>query len=116
MSTGYLGELEEVIRLRCRCTATHRKTVFVREKTEDDETVWCGDVEVFDLVDCKEARRCYAWKDRQDALRIVTVLHSRIVDSPHRAVQAAIFTGVQPPMLAPEDVEAIMQKMRQKAA
>ncbi|HEV2331034.1 MAG TPA: hypothetical protein VGY56_19805 [Verrucomicrobiae bacterium] len=94
----------------------HLKTVFVHEKTEDDETVWSGNVEVFDLVDCKDANRCYARKDTQDALRIVTVLHSRIVDSPRRAVQAAIFTGVQPPMLAPEDLEAVMRKMRQAAA
>lgn len=58
MSTGYFGELEKAIRLRCRCAAIHRKTVFVHEKTEDDETVWSGDVEEFDLVDCKDANRC----------------------------------------------------------
>lgn len=112
----YLAELGKTIRLRCQCTPTHRQTISVHEKTEDNETIWFGDVEVFDLTDCKHASRCYAWQDIRDALRIVTVLHSKIVDSARRAVQVAIFTGVQPPMLASADLEAVMQKMRQTAA
>ena len=118
MTTGaeYLAELENTIRSRCRCIATHRQTVSVHEKTEGNETIWFGDVEVFDLIGCKDATKCYAWQDVHDGLRVVTILHSKVVDSPRRAVQAAIFTGVQPPMLASADLQAVMQKMRQTAA
>lgn len=111
----YLADLENTVQLRCGCQVTHRESIFVHEKTSDNETVWFGDVEVFDLIDCKDAQTCYAWQSFEDGIRIVTILRSRIVDSPHRAVQAAIFTGVQPPMLALTD-EATMLKQRMEQA
>ncbi|MGH7979548.1 MAG: hypothetical protein ACREE6_09240 [Limisphaerales bacterium] len=100
LDAEYLSELQRTIELRCRCKAVHRQTVFIHEKTADGETIWGGDVEVFDLMDYKESSRCYAWQDIEGGVRIVTILHSRLVDSPHRAVQAAIYTGIQRPMFA----------------
>jgi hypothetical protein len=137
----YLAELQDSIELRCRCSATHRQTVFIHEKTGDNETVWFGDVEVFDLTGCKESTRCYAWQCVENGVQIVTILRSRLVDSPHRAVQAALFSGIQSPMyvlandpallgkriesakralhdaqIKAEDLEAIMHTVRQTAA
>ena len=112
---AYLEEIKSAIQGRCHCDATHRQTVFIHEKTADSETVWFGEVEVFDLTGCREAKRCYAWQSLEYGFRIVTILHSRIVDSPHRAVQAAVFSGVQPPMLAVTD-EAIAFKERMAKA
>src|SRR5215469_12268093 len=114
-NTEYLAALEKAIQLRCRCTATYRQTVFVHEKTEDNETVWFGDVEVFDLIGCKGASRCYAWLNTEHGVRVVTILHSRVVGSACRAVQAAIFSGVQPPMPAAEEDSEILKRNTEKA-
>src|SRR5215469_8367680 len=111
MDTGYLADLEKAIRLRYRCTTTHRQSVFVHEKTPDNETIWIGDVEVFDLTGCKDASRCFAWEDIEDDLRIVIILQSRFVDSAQRAVQAAIYSGVQSPK-APAGEDASHSRQR----
>ncbi|HEV2318868.1 MAG TPA: hypothetical protein VGV18_03915 [Verrucomicrobiae bacterium] len=95
--TAYLDDLERAIQLRYQCRAIHRQTVFVHEKTSANETVWSGNVELFDLIGCKDASRCYAWEDLRDGIRILTILHSNFVDSANRAVQAAIVCGAQRP-------------------
>ena len=115
MNPGYLAELEHAIRFRLRCSAEHLQTVFVHEKNADNETVWFGDVEVFDLIQCKEAKSCYAWQGFEAGVRVVTILHSRLVDSPHRAIQAAIFSGVQLPMFAVSGNPAIFKHRMDRA-
>ena len=112
---AYLEEIKGAIQARCHCDATHLLTVFIHEKTADRETVWFGEVEVFELTGCRESKRCYGWQSFENGLRIVTILHSRIVESPHRAVQAAIFTGVQPPMLAVTDEAMDFTERMEKA-
>ncbi len=91
----YLKNVENVIRDKYRCDAAHRKTVFVHERTASNANVWFGDVEVFDLDGCGESKRCYAWQCVECGRQILTVLHSNLVDSPHRAVQSAVFMGIQ---------------------
>lgn len=93
----YLDELAVAIRVNHQCKPTHRASIFVCEKNNDDETVWEGSVEVFHLADHPESDTCYAWLDRKDpGARILTVLGNVLVDSPKRAVQAAIFMDMQP--------------------
>lgn len=93
----YLGELKKAIDLKYQCQATHKETVFVREKTEKDETVWSGYVETFDLAGHPKAGRCYAWQHIESkGIKIFTILENQWIDSPHRAIQAAIFVGAQP--------------------
>ena len=70
---------------------------------------------MFALTGCKEADKCYAWQSVEERIRVVTVLHSRLVDSAHRAVQAAIFSGVQPPMFAIADDPAFIQRRMERA-
>ena len=96
LNPGYLAEIQNVIKQRYGCQAVHRETTFVEEKTGHNETIWFGDVEVFDLDGRGGSDKCYAWQSIEDG-RIVTILHNRLVDSPARAVQAAIFTGIQRP-------------------
>lgn len=72
----------------------------------DDQTMWAGEVEVFDLIGHAEAERCYAWSHREkdtngnvlnsEKFKLITVLGKRPVDSPKMAVRAAIFYNVQP--------------------
>ena len=103
MSTGadYLETLQAAILIKHGCKPTHKDTIFVREKTNDDEIVWEGHVEVFDLTGHHEAKTCYAWqhKDSQANVKIFAVLESKLITSPVRAVQAALFAGIQPPLL-----------------
>ena len=90
--------LEAAIALKHNCKPSHKETVLVREVTKADETIWEGNVEVFELAGHSESKRCYAWKnpDGKGGYKIFTVLESHVVNSANRAVQAAIFTNALP--------------------
>jgi hypothetical protein len=88
----YIGELKEAIRKLHGCEAEHVETVPVTE-TFQGQTVWQGEVEVFDLLACPHASRAYAWAhetEDADKRRHITVLHVPPVVSPQTAVRAAI--------------------------
>ena len=61
-------------------------------ETFQGQTVWEGTVQVFDLTGHPTASRCYAWSHETDQgkRRYVAVLHEGPVDSPDKAVRAAI--------------------------
>jgi len=90
---GHIEALMAAIILKHRCRAVHRETVVIHEKTEADETVWEGLVSVFDLSGHRKAKVCYAWPHFKPngKVKLITVLGSRTIDSPRKAVQAAIF-------------------------
>ena len=89
----YIGELKKVIRQLHGCEAEHAETVPVKEVFQG-QTVWEGEVEVFDLPESPEADRIYAWAHETDNAdqprRTVTVLHVPPVVSPELAVRASI--------------------------
>jgi hypothetical protein len=93
MSEDYIAELAEVIRALHGSEASYVETVAVKE-THQGETVWEGDVEVFDLDGHPKASRVYAWAHETDDAdrpkRHVTVLHIPPVVSPVLAVRASI--------------------------
>ena len=60
----------------------------VVEKFEG-ETVWEGEVLVFQLLDHPTVARCYAWEVDGE---VTAVLHEGPVDGPQAAVRAAILT------------------------
>jgi hypothetical protein len=64
------------------------------KETHEGQTVWEGEVEVFDLQDHPRAPRVYAWAHETDDAdkpkRHVTVLHIPPVISPELAVRASI--------------------------
>jgi len=73
-------------------TATFEETVRVIEDYEG-ERAWEGDVHVFALEGHPRARRAYAWAvpvPGTERKRFYAVLHEGPVDSPERAVRAAI--------------------------
>lgn len=85
--------LKSAILLRYRCEAMHCQSVHVHE-LQDGQTIWEGYVEVFDLMDFPEAHTCYAWSHADvESVTITTVLCSNWINSPQKAVQAAIFAG-----------------------
>ena len=73
------------------CDSTWAESVPLKEMFQG-QTVWEGIVQVFDLVDHPSASRCYAWSHETDAgnRRYVAVLHQGPIDSPEKAVRAAI--------------------------
>lgn len=95
----YLVELQKVIERKYHCSATHCETVFVEEKAAGIETVWSGFVEIFDLRGHDYANVCYAWQSiRTTGIRTFSVLGSTVIDSPNRAIQAAIFVDAEKPV------------------
>ena len=106
----YLTLLQQAIEERHQCRAVYRESIHVHE-TMDDQTIWAGEVEVFELAGHAEAARCYAWSHREkgtngsvlnsETMHLITVLGKRPVDSPQMAVRAAIFYDVQPATIHP---------------
>jgi hypothetical protein len=90
---NYIDELAEVIRKLHGSEATHVETVPIKEVFQG-QTVWEGEVEVFDLAGHPKASRVYAWAHETDDAdrpkRHVTVLHIPPVTSPELAVRASI--------------------------
>lgn len=82
-------ELKDVILKLHGSEATHVETVPVKE-TFQGQTVWEGDVEVFDLADHPKASRVYAWSHDTgdpDNPQHITVLQIPPATTPLRAVQ-----------------------------
>ena len=75
------------------CGATWRETVPVHEVFRG-ETVWQGDVEVFDLAGHPKAKHCYAWSHldgaKDERTRFVAVLEIPPVESAETAVRVQI--------------------------
>src|SRR5205807_10366043 len=57
---NYIEELQQVIRELYGSDSTHVETVPVKEVFKG-ETMWDGEVEVFDLADHPKTDRVYAW-------------------------------------------------------
>lgn len=93
----YLESLKAAIFINHKCKPTHRETAFVHVKTQDAQTVWSGHVEIFDLDGHHGAETCYAWQNSENAGKIFAVLGNNFIDSPKRAVEAAIFTDQERP-------------------
>lgn len=80
------------------CGAVWRESVPVRE-IFNSETLWNGDVEVFDLTGHPKAKRAYGWS-HPDGMgnkteRFVAVLEIPPVDSPQTAVRMAIYSDIK---------------------
>jgi hypothetical protein len=87
----YIAELQTVILNLHGAVAEYVETVPVSEAFQG-QTVWQGEVEVFDLQDHPKAKRVYAWgySTDDDDRRYVTVLELLPVTSPETAVKASI--------------------------
>src|SRR5947207_12931855 len=87
-----LDQLREAVENMHGGTATLAQSVPVRE-TFEGKTVWEGVVHVFDLAGHPTATRAYAWSspiEGSTKRRFFAVLHTDRINSPIRAVRAAI--------------------------
>lgn len=91
MSEVSTDQLKQAVESQHGSTATLVQSVPVHEQL-GGETVWEGTVHVFDLAGHPKANRAYAWSyelpDRRR--RFFAVLHVPPIDSPAKAVRAAI--------------------------
>lgn len=89
----YISELKNTIRQLHGCEAEHAGTVPVKEVFQG-QTVWEGEVEVFNIRGHPKVKRCYAWAhatgEGDKGKRYVAVLELPPVDSAQKAVRAAI--------------------------
>lgn len=76
-----------------KCAAVHKETVHVHEAFQG-QTVWKGDVEVFDLVRHPNAKHAYAWAHldgpNNEKTRFMVILEIAPVKDAQTAVQASL--------------------------
>ena len=89
----YIERVKLAVEQLHNCGAIHRATVPVHEVFRG-ETIWQGDVEVFDLAGHPKAKRAYAWSHldgkNDDRTRFVAVLEIPPVESAETAVRVQI--------------------------
>ncbi len=94
----YIERLKQVIFHLHKADSIWVETVPVHEMFQG-QTVWQGDVEVFDLRNHPKAKRAYAWSHAVDrgnvSERFVAVLEIPPVTSPETAVKVAIAAEVK---------------------
>jgi hypothetical protein len=94
----YIGEIQAVISNLHGCDSKYLETVPIIEEF-NGQTVWEGEVEVFELIGHPKAERCYAWGhatgENDQARRYVTVLELPPVDSPQTAVRAGVVSEIK---------------------
>lgn len=87
-----IDELKNAVERLHNCKASHIEDVTVIEKF-GEKTVWSGVVSVFSLKGHPQATKCYAWSSPMEGStkrRYFAVLHVPPVNSPEKAVRAAI--------------------------
>ena len=85
-------QLKSMVENLHNCRAKHREQVWVIEQYED-QTVWEGPVEIFNIEGHSQATICYAWSspiEGSKKRRFYAVLHIPPVESPEDAVRASI--------------------------
>ncbi len=84
----YIERLQMTVQHLHKCSARHCATVPVHEVFQG-QTVWHGDVEVFELNGHPKAKMCYGWTHGQPE-EFMTVLELPPVDSAQSAVKVAV--------------------------
>ena len=94
----YIAELQAALLNLHGVSSTYVESVPVHEEFHG-ETVWQGEVEVFDIRGHPKAKRAYAWghaTGKEDQARnYVTVLELPPVDSPQTAVKVAVAAEIK---------------------
>ncbi len=93
----YALQLKNAIRRLHGCESEYAGREEVME-TFQDETVWNGYVEIFNISGHQQATRCHAWSWAGEAHKgepFMVVLELPPVDSPEAAVKAAIMQEIR---------------------
>ncbi len=84
----YVERLQMVIQHLHGCSSKHTGTVPVHEVFQG-QTVWRGNVEVFDLSGHPKAKHCYGWTYGEPE-EFITILELPPVDSAQSAVKVGV--------------------------
>ena len=98
MDPAGIEALADAIRHLHGCASRHLETVRVHELTPvTNETVWEGDVEVYELIKHPTASVAYAWSEATTGTkrRFFAVLQAGPVTSAAKAVQASILVDAR---------------------
>ena len=89
--SGVIPLLQEAVQRLHRCKAVHCETVFVHEIFQG-QTLWAGDVEIFDIVGHPKSKRCFAWPQPAEGVgfECVALLELWPVTSPETALRVVI--------------------------
>lgn len=94
----YIAEIPGAFLKLHGCNAIYLETVPVVEEFQG-QTIWQGDVEVFELEGHPKATRGYGWShvtgEHDQGRRYFTILELPPVDSPQTAVKAAIMSEIK---------------------
>ncbi len=94
----YIAELQAAILNLHGCESQYLETVPVIEEFQG-ETIWQGEIEVFELRGHPKAKRCYAWGhatgESDQGRRYVAVLELPPVNSAQTAVRAGIMQEIK---------------------
>ena len=92
MNNPDIEDLKRAVERMHDCQASFIEDVAVVEKF-GEEAVWSGVVSIFKLEGHSQADKCYAWSspiEGSTKRRYYAVLHIPPIDSPEKAVRAAI--------------------------
>ena len=84
----YIARIQVTVSQLHNCGAVWRQSVPVHEVFRG-QTVWKGEVEVFDLQGHPKAKRCYGWTYGEPE-QIITILELPPVDSAQSAVKVGV--------------------------
>jgi hypothetical protein len=94
LPVDHVARLQDAIRRLNGCRSEHIETITVSESFVSfrKNTVWQGEVAVFEIYGHPKAKRAYAWSHTlpNEEIRHIVVLEVPPVNSPQTAVQAAI--------------------------
>ena len=92
MSEAKIETLQQAIEALYYCKATFKEKTHITEAFEGD-TVWKGDVYIFDLVGQPDSQIAYGWSspiEKSENKRIYAILHVPPIESAKDAVRASI--------------------------
>ena len=84
---NHIERLKEIIEREYSTSAKHVETVAVHEEF-DGETVWDGEVEVFEVPEFANADHVFAWEFEDNGEQQVTVAQIPPATTPENAVKA----------------------------
>jgi hypothetical protein len=84
----YIARLQVTVSQLHNCGALWRETVHVKEEYKG-QTIWEGDVEIFDLNGHPKAKRCYGWTYGEPE-QFITILELPPVNSAETAVKVGV--------------------------
>jgi hypothetical protein len=87
--------LKQIIHENHHCAAIHLQSIRI-EEFDGDQTLWSGQVEVFEVHGHAKAKIAYGWWQEDSEVGLVTILALTPTLDARKAVQAYLMSGSNP--------------------